>query len=173
MNGAPDSNSAVFTIDEILACCNASLLSTHQKDISPPSVNGVFTDSRKVREGALFVALQGDNYDGHHFLQQAFAAGAKAALVEKDIDRNSLPNSFSLLQVKSTLGALGDLAHCHREKLSLELIGITGSYGKTTTRAMITAAIGAQLKVLSTQENYNNEIGVAQTLLQLNSNHHV
>lgn len=171
MNGAPDSNSALFTLEEILACCNASLLITDKKDISQETIRGVFTDTRKISAGSLFVALKGDNFDGHNFLQQAADAGAVAAIVEKDIDRNSIPNSLIVLRVKSTLEALGNLARYHREKFSLELIGITGSYGKTTTRAMIAAAIGSQLKVLSTQENYNNEIGVAQTLLQLNSSH--
>jgi len=171
VNGAPDSNSALFTLKEILACCNASLLTTDQKDISSEIVRGVFTDTRKIAAGALFVALSGENFDGHNFLQQAANAGAVAAIVEKDIDLNSLPNSFPLLRVKSTLEALGDLARCHREKFSLEIIGITGSYGKTTTRAMIAAAIGSQLKVLSTQENYNNEIGVPQTLLQLDNSY--
>jgi UDP-N-acetylmuramoyl-tripeptide--D-alanyl-D-alanine ligase len=171
VNGAPDSNSALFTLEEILACCNASLLPTDQKDISAKTVRGAFTDTRKISAGALFVALAGENFDGHNFLRQAADAGAVAAIVEKEIDRNSVPNSFPLLRVKSTLEALGDLARFHREKFSLEIIGITGSYGKTTTRAMIAAAIGSQLKVLSTQENYNNEIGVAQTLLQLDSSH--
>jgi UDP-N-acetylmuramoyl-tripeptide--D-alanyl-D-alanine ligase len=171
VNGAPDSNSALFTLEEILACCNATLLTTDQKDISRQTIRGVFTDTRKISPGALFVALAGENFDGHNFLQQAADAGAVAAIVEKDIDRNSVSNGFPLLRVKSTLEALGDLARCHREKFSLEIIGITGSYGKTTTRAMIAAALGAQLKVLSTQENYNNEIGVAQTLLQLDSSH--
>ncbi len=170
MSGVPDFNSALFTLEEILACCNASLL-TDAKDISGQTVRGVFTDTRTISPGTLFVALSGDNFDGHNFLQQAADAGAVAAIVEKDIDRNSVPDELLLLRVKSTLEALGDLAHCHRDKLSLEIIGITGSYGKTTTRAMIATAIESQLKVLSTQENYNNEIGVAQTLLQLNSSH--
>jgi len=171
VNGAPDSNSALFTLEEILACCNASLLATDKKDISQQTIRGVFTDTRIISRGALFVALSGENFDGHHFLQQAANAGAVAAIVEKDIEPHNTPKGLSLLRVKSTLEALGDLAHCHREKLSLEIIGITGSYGKTTTRAMIAAALSAQLKVLSTQENYNNEIGVAQTLFQLDSSH--
>jgi UDP-N-acetylmuramoyl-tripeptide--D-alanyl-D-alanine ligase len=171
VSGAPDSNSALFTLEEILACCNASLLTTDQKDISSQTIRGVFTDTRKIAAGALFVALAGENFDGHNFLKQAANTGAVAAIVERDIDHDSVPNGFPLLRVKSTLEALGDLARCHREKFSLEIIGITGSYGKTTTRAMIAAALGAQLKVLSTQENYNNEIGVAQTLLQLDSSH--
>jgi len=171
VSGAPDSNSALFTLEEILACCNASPLTTDQKDISSEIVRGVFTDTRKIAAGALFVALTGENFDGHNFLQQAANAGVAAAIVEKDIDRNSVPNDFPLLRVKSTLEALGDLARCHMKKFSLEIIGITGSYGKTTTRAMIAAALGAQLKVLSTQENYNNEIGVPQTLLQLDNSY--
>ncbi|MEO6907344.1 MAG: UDP-N-acetylmuramoyl-tripeptide--D-alanyl-D-alanine ligase [Abditibacteriaceae bacterium] len=169
MNAAPDSNNAIFTLKEIFACSNASLLFDTKKDIARVSIEGVFTDTKKISLGAAFIALTGERFDGHNFLQQAADAGAIAAIVEKDIDRNNSPKGLILLRVKSTLEALGDLARCHREKFSLEIIGITGSYGKTTTRAMIAAALGAQLKVLSTQENFNNEIGVAQTLLQLDS----
>src|SRR5690606_27474031 len=121
-------------------------------------IQGVFTDTRKLTAGSIFIALNGDNFDGHYFLQQAADAGAVGAIVEKDIDCHRISNSLVLLRVKSTLNALGDLARCHREKLSPEIIGITGSYGKTTTRAMIAVILESQLKVLSTQKNYNNEI---------------
>ena len=174
MSGTPLANHADFTLQEILACCGgcqAALLTAAKKDILQQPLRGVSTDTRTIIHGAIFVALTGENHDGHQFLQQAASAGAAAAIVEKDIDINTLPDTLQIIRVQSTLEALGALAHCHREKFSPEVIGITGSYGKTTTRAMIATALSASLKVLSTQENYNNEIGVPQTLLQLDASH--
>lgn len=177
MSGNPLPNNAVFTLEEILSCCQnndccqARLLTSANKDILQRPLRGIYTDSRNITEGAIFVALTGEKFDGHQFLQQAANAGAAAAIVEKDIDPNSIPKNLALLRVKSTLETLGQLSHCHREKFSLKIIGITGSYGKTTTRSFIAAALGASIKVLSTQENYNNEIGVPQTLLQIDASY--
>lgn len=177
MSGTPAPNTAAFTLAEILACCEqqqccgAKLLTSVNKDILDRPLRGVYIDSRSITPGALFLAINGDKHDGHAFLKQVAAAGAGAAIVEKEIEPHYTPEGLPLLRVNSTIETLGMLAHCHREKFSLKIIGITGSYGKTTTRAMIAAALGAQQKVLSSQENFNNEIGVPQTLLQLDGTH--
>lgn len=177
MSGTPGPNTAAFTLAEILACCGqqqccgAKLLTRAKEDILNRPLRGVFIDSRSITPGALFLAISGDKHDGHTFLKQVAAAGAGAAIVEKEIAPSNAPEGLPLLRVNSTLATLGMLAHCHREKLSCKIIGITGSYGKTTTRAMIAAALGAQQNVLSSQENFNNEIGVPQTLLQLDETH--
>ncbi len=137
---------------------------------APPHgvVNGVQTDTRQLAAGVLFVALRGANFDGHDFLHQAREAGAAGAVVE---DASNAPADFPLLRVGDTLQALGALAKAHRARFDIPVIGVTGSYGKTTTRALINAALQAKGAVLSSQGNWNNEIGVPLTLLQLDETH--
>ena len=154
-------NQANFTRDEILRATGG--------EGDAPNVRGVSTDTRALNEGALFVALRGDNFDGHKFLSEAAKQGAGAALVEEDVPDAPLP----LILVKDTLAALGTLAAAHRRRFDIPVVGVTGSYGKTTTRAFIAAALGAEYSVLSSQANFNNEIGVPQTLLQLDETHDV
>ncbi len=137
---------------------------------APPhgAIYGVQTDTRQITEGALFVALRGANFDGHDFLHQAHELGAVGALVE---NTDNAPADLPLLRVGDTLLALGALAKAHRAKFEIPVIGVTGSYGKTTTRALINAALSSQGAVLSSPGNFNNEIGVPLTLLQLDETH--
>lgn len=137
---------------------------------APPHgvVLGVETDTRKLSPGALFVALRGAKFDGHDFLHTARAAGAAGAVVDT---ADNAPECFPVLLVGDTLQALGALARSHRAKFSIPVIGVTGSYGKTTTRALIAAALSPKFKVLASEGNFNNEIGVPLTLLQLDESH--
>ncbi|MCS7066066.1 MAG: UDP-N-acetylmuramoyl-tripeptide--D-alanyl-D-alanine ligase, partial [Fimbriimonadales bacterium] len=134
-------------------------------------VRGVTTDSRTVQPGDLFFALRGERTDGHQYLQEVFAKGAVAAVVEY------LPigaEGFPLLRVPSTLQALGMLAHHYRMTMpDLTVIGITGSTGKTTTRAMVAAALEAGYPgaVHSSPGNFNTEIGVPLTIFGLEPSH--
>ena len=136
-------------------------------------VRGVTTDSRTVQPGDLFFALRGERTDGHHYLQEVFAKGAVAAVVEY------LPigaEGFPLLRVPSTLQALGTLAHHYRATMpDLIVVGITGSTGKTTTRAMVATAIeaGFPSAVHSSPGNFNTEIGVPLTIFGLEPYHRV
>jgi len=136
-------------------------------------VRGVTTDSRVVEPGDLFFALRGERTDGHQYLQEVFAKGAVAAVVEY------LPigaEGFPLLRVPSTLQALGMLAHYYRMRMpNLIVVGITGSTGKTTTRAMVAAALEAGFAgaVHSSAGNFNTEIGVPLTLFGLEPFHRV
>lgn len=127
-------------------------------------VSGVSTDTRTLKGGELFIALRGEKYDGQDFLEEAFAKGAAAALVSQT------PSSGvkgTALVVKDTLIALGALASNWRRRFKIPIIAVTGSVGKTTTKEMIAAILAQSLKVLKTPENFNNEIGVPLTLLQL------
>ncbi|MEN3001248.1 MAG: UDP-N-acetylmuramoyl-tripeptide--D-alanyl-D-alanine ligase [Armatimonadota bacterium] len=136
-------------------------------------VQGVTTDSRTVQPGDLFFALRGARTDGHQYLQEVFARGAVAAVVEY------LPigaEGFPLLRVPSTVQALGTLAHYYRMQMpDLKVIGITGSTGKTTTRAMVAAALEAGFPnaVHSSPGNFNTEIGVPLTIFGLEPFHRV
>ena len=131
---------------------------------------GVSTDSRKVDAGALFVALRGESFDAHDFLDQVAARDVAAVVV------SALPDGWTLpaIVVPDTLVALGRIAHAWRSGFDLPVIGVTGSNGKTTVKEMIAsilaAAVGEEAR-LATQGNLNNEIGVPLTLFRLTASH--
>lgn len=127
----------------------------------------VTTDTRELEPGDLFVALRGENFDGHQFVETAIANGAIAAVVDSGGDFGDLP----VLQVADTLQAYQAIAHWWRQQFSIPVIAITGSVGKTTTKELIAAVLGTQGKVLKSAANFNNEIGVPKTLLQLGAEH--
>ena len=123
---------------------------------------GVSTDSRRLTAGDLFVALQGEHFDGHDYLEQVASAGAVAALVSEVAD-NTLPQ----LRVADTLVALGRLGAYNRSLFKGPLVAITGSSGKTTVKNMVRAVLAQRGRTLATEGNLNNEIGVPLTLLAL------
>jgi UDP-N-acetylmuramoyl-tripeptide--D-alanyl-D-alanine ligase len=133
------------------------------------------TDTRTLQQGDLFVALRGERFDAHDFLPQARQAGAVAALVQRGLDTSGLPG----LTVSDTRAALGWLASGWRARFDIPLIAVTGSNGKTTVTQMVASILrawvaeqGAPDAALSTQGNYNNEIGVPLTLLRLREGLH-
>jgi UDP-N-acetylmuramoyl-tripeptide--D-alanyl-D-alanine ligase len=131
---------------------------------------GVSTDSRSVPAGALFVALRGETFDAHDFLDQVAAKNVAAVVVEK------LPENFPLpaLVVPDTLAALGRIGNAWRSQFAIPVIGVTGSNGKTTVKEMIAsilaASVGEEAR-LATQGNLNNEIGVPLTVMRLTAAH--
>jgi len=127
---------------------------------------GISTDSRKVVPGSLFVALRGDRFDGHDHVEAAFASGAVAALVARE-----LPGLGPLVLVDDTVAALGRLAAAWRARRQLPLVAITGSTGKTTVKEMVAAILGRCGPVLATRGNLNNHIGLPLTLLELDASH--
>jgi len=155
---------ASFTRDEILqATAGASV------GPLPERFGSVSTDTRKIEQGALFVALKGETFDAHAMLDKAAAAGACAAVVQKGSPR--APTGIPLVEVDDTLAALGRIARHHRRRFQLPLGAITGSNGKTTTKEMIGAILEARGPALKTEGNLNNEIGVPLTLLRLEARH--
>ena len=134
---------------------------------------GVSTDSRKIGAGQLFVALRGENFDGHEFLETAIASGAVAALVAADAVASLNEIALPLLVVEDTRLALGSLAAAWRSRFVLPLIAVTGSNGKTTSKEMIASILQAAHgdTVLATQGNFNNDIGLPLTLLTLDAQH--
>ena len=134
------------------------------------SFEGVSLDSRKADAGALFVALVGETFDAHDFLDQVAARGVAAVVVSR------LPDGWTLpaIVVPDTLVALGRIAHAWREQFAIPVIGVTGSNGKTTVKEMIASILAAAVGIdarLATQGNLNNEIGVPLTLLRLDASH--
>ncbi|MBL8397137.1 MAG: UDP-N-acetylmuramoyl-tripeptide--D-alanyl-D-alanine ligase [Candidatus Accumulibacter sp.] len=132
--------------------------------------HGVSTDSRTIKGGQLFVALRGESFDGHHYLANAAARGAVAAIVAEDATCDA---TLSLLRVADTRLALGALAADWRRRFTLPLLAVTGSNGKTTTKEMIASILRSAYgdAVLSTSGNLNNDIGLPLTLFQLAAEH--
>ena len=126
-------------------------------------VEAVSTDTRKIKENSVFIALAGANFDGHDFAARAMELGALAVITERPVE------GAKCIVVDSTAKALRDLAHYYRCKFDIPLVGITGSVGKTTTKDMIACVLARKYKTLKTSGNHNNEIGMPQTLLELDS----
>lgn len=127
---------------------------------------GVTTDSRAVKPGELFVALKGGNFDGHDYCVKAAELGAAGVVVSRDVE--GLPAGVSVFKVEDTLLAYQQLAHAYRLKQQgLKVFAITGSNGKTSTKDLLAACLSAKYKVVKTQGNFNNEIGLPKTLLSI------
>ena len=137
-------------------------------------IDGVSTDSRRPAPGSLFVALRGENFDGHDFVAAAAKAGAAAAIVKRGFTSSEeIPEGFGLVEVDDPLVALGAVARTHRRRLpALKLGAVTGSNGKTNTKELAHLALEAAFgKTLKTEGNLNNEIGLPLTLLNLDPSH--
>lgn len=133
---------------------------------SPVAVNGMIHDTRRMNKDALFLALKGQHSDGHDHLALARQAGAAAALVSRVVD-DALPQ----ILVDDVLIAAGELAAAWRASLDVNIIGITGSNGKTSVKEMVSAILSEVGHTLTTEGNYNNEIGVPITLSRLDASH--
>ena len=153
-------NVAPFTLDEIVAATGGRVLAS-----GLTGAVGVVTDSRAVTEGSLFVALRGENHDAHTFVPGAVRAGAAVVIVDREV---RVDPGVSVVEVKDTERAVGDLAQFHRRRWGKTVVGITGSVGKTTTKDITVAALSATgLRVHGTSGNLNNLVGVPLTLLGL------
>jgi len=157
----------VFTLEQLLAATGGRVIQgtprAHER-----FVGGAF-DSRIVQPGEVFFALR-DQRDGHEFVADAFARGARAAVVERAVEA---PDDALLVEVSQPLHALRRLADVLRDAHPIPAVGITGNVGKTTTKEATAAALGARYRVLRTAASYNNEIGVPLTFLRLEPTHEV
>ena len=136
-------------------------------DTLDQTLTGVNTDTRTLQPGELFVALEGERFNGHNFAQQAIAAGAIAALTRQGVLTGDLPR----IEVVNTQTAYQQLGRWWRRQLGLPVIAITGSVGKTTTKELMAAALAHHGRVHKTRANFNNEIGVPKTLLEMTPEH--
>ncbi|OAI43260.1 hypothetical protein AYO41_02230 [Verrucomicrobia bacterium SCGC AG-212-E04] len=128
--------------------------------------HAVSTDSRSIEPGALFVALRGENFDGHRFVGAAAKRGAVGALVERGFRAEADFAELPLIEVDDALGAYQRLAAEYRRSLQLRVVGITGSNGKTSTKDFVGAVLSRGFRVLKTEGNFNNHVGVPRMLLR-------
>lgn len=158
---------AEFTIEEICTATRGSV----QGEAAGVRFQGICTDTRMVQPGNLFIALIGERFDGHEFVKQALAKGAAGVVISKK--PAEMPAGAVAVMVGNTLKALQDIAQFHRRRFSIPVIAITGSNGKTTTKDLTAAILASKLTVLKTEANFNNEIGLPRTLLNLTKEHQV
>jgi len=164
-------NSAEFTSQDLIVLFGS-------KNII--SINGFFTttgvciDSREVKENNLFVAIKGENFDGHNFIKEVINKSAGAVVISEEYynsHKNEL-ESVNCIIVSDTLDALHKLAKYHRKRFNYPVIAIGGSNGKTTTKEMLAEILACSGKVLKTYKNYNNQIGVPMMLLAMDNSYH-
>ncbi len=132
-------------------------------------VNSVSTDTRTIEKNALFIAVKGERFDGSDYIEAAAQSGAAAAISDRAV--NSVQAEIPIIYVEDSRTAQLKLARYHREKFSVKLCGVTGSVGKTSTKDMVFAVLSAGFNTLKTEGNFNNDIGLPQTLFRLNESY--
>ena len=158
-----------LTLRQLLEAVNGTLLGDFD-DLDAQAVQ-VSTDSRNITPGCLFIPLEGERFDGHSFINSALEAGAAGCLTARERE-SYLPGKF-YIKVRSTQRALWELARYYKKPFPIPFIAVTGSVGKTTTKDMTAAVLGARFRVHKTEGNFNNDIGVPLTLLRLEAQHEV
>ena len=163
-------------LDDVLKISHVEAINIEQ--LKRAMFIGVSTDSRKIFEEEIFVALRGEKFDGHSFVEQVFQKGIVLAVVEKSwyekiSSQKPVDSSKSFIIVEDTSKAYGELANIWRKKFDIPIIAITGSNGKTTTKEMLKEVLQTQHNVHFTKANDNNQIGVPKTLLGLNKHHEI
>ena len=158
-----------LTLRQLLEAVGGTLLGEFA-DLDATAAD-VCTDSRSITPGCLFIPLEGERFDGHSFINAALEAGAAGCLTARERE-SYLPGKF-YIKVRSTQRALWELARYYKGLFPIPFIAVTGSVGKTTTKDMVAAVLGARFRVHKTEGNFNNDIGVPLTLLKLEKGHEV
>jgi UDP-N-acetylmuramoyl-tripeptide--D-alanyl-D-alanine ligase len=131
-------------------------------------VDKVSSDSRTIKRCELFVALRGENFDAHNFVEAVATTGAAGAIVDSTW-KGKVPENFALIRAKDTLAAYQQLAANYRKSLKLNVVAITGSNGKTSTKDFTAAVLARRFRVTKTQGNFNNHVGLPRTILEATS----
>ena len=150
-----------LTLENLTKVCGGIYFGPSEK--LHTEVTAIVTDSRQVTEGCLFVPIVGERVDAHKFIPQVMENGALATLSEKTLENADYP----YIQVESTLQAVKDIAEFYLEQLSIPVVGITGSVGKTSTKEVIASVLKEKYRTLKTQGNFNNELGLPLTVFRL------
>lgn len=158
-----------LTLAQVMEAVGGTLIGP-EADLNQ-TVCEVCTDSRSVPQGCLFLPLEGERFDGHSFINSALEQGAAGCITARERE-SYLPGKF-YIKVRSTQRALRDLARYYKEMFPIPYVAVTGSVGKTTTKDMVAAVLSAKYKVLKTEGNFNNDIGLPLTLLRLDHTHQI
>src|SRR5438128_5575278 len=153
-----------LSILEIAEFAGAAVSSGHRKTL----IDKISTDSRTLKHGELFVALRGENFDAHSFVESVAKAGAAGAIVDSNWT-GEIPENFALIRTEDTLQAYQKLAANYRKSLPLKVVAITGSIGKTSTKDFTAAVLGRRFRVTKTEGNFNNHVGLPRTMLEATS----
>src|SRR5437773_5512696 len=132
------------------------------------TIEKVATDSRTLKPGELYVALRGENFDGHNFVESAAQSGAAGAIVESNWN-GKIPKNFALIRTSDTLQAYQELAANYRKSLPLSVVASTGCNGKTSTKDFTAAVLARRFRVTKTEGNFNNHVGLPRTMLEATS----
>jgi UDP-N-acetylmuramoyl-tripeptide--D-alanyl-D-alanine ligase len=167
---------ALFTIEELREVISVRVLAGDASPTAKRRIRQISTDSRSIKRGDLFVALVGDRFDGHQFVPAVLKKGAVGAIVhdQYQIPSGAIPAGRSvpfLLGVRDPLFAYQQLATHHRSRFRIPVVAVTGSNGKTTTKEMTAAVLSQRWRILKTEGNFNNKIGVPHTLFRLSGRH--
>src|SRR5262249_51257282 len=153
-----------LTLSQIAQFAGASLSSGDGTAV----INKISTDSRTIKPGELFVALRGENFEGHDFVAASAKAGGTGALVDLKWVVN-VPNNFALLRPPDPLQSYQTLAANYRRSLAMKVLAITGSNGKTSTKDFAAAVLARRFRVTKTEGNFNNHVGLPRTILEATS----
>jgi len=137
-------------------------------NITFSSLISICTDSRNIEQDKVFLPLVGEKFDGHHFINDVFNKNVKLSFCEKNkLSKVKDEYKSKLIVVDSTLSAYHKLANYYRKKINPKVIGVTGSSGKTTVKDLLACVLGVKFKVHKTEANFNNEIGLPKTILEM------
>ncbi len=158
----------MLSVNEILKGTRGKLFSAcpHKK------INGFSIDSRTIKKGEAFIAIKGDNFDGHNFIGEALKRGACCIIAGPKM-KTRITSAAIFIEVKDTQDALADIARALRIKYNIPVIAVSGSAGKTTLKDMLTCVLSAKFKVLGNEGTKNNHIGLPLTLCGLNNSHEI
>ncbi len=160
-----------LSIENIINAIDGKVLNPHYKADS--GIAGISIDTRTINENDLFIAIKGERYDGHDFINEALKKGARVFIVNEfytyaDIEKS---DEFCFIGVKDTKKALGDIANFKRRNLNVKIAAITGSCGKTTAKNMAYSVLSRKFSAFSNKGNFNNDIGLPLTFLNLDKNY--
>ncbi|MBI5417218.1 UDP-N-acetylmuramoyl-tripeptide--D-alanyl-D-alanine ligase [Candidatus Poribacteria bacterium] len=135
-------------------------------------INGISIDTRTLKKGSLFIAIKGEKFDGHNFIQNASLHGASGAIVDQNfVVPENIPDNFFIIKVANTIKALQEISKAYRQKFNLVMVNITGSNGKTTTKDMIHSILSTSMKTYKSEGNFNNELGVPLSLMSITADY--
>lgn len=161
-----------YTPIELASACNGELKG--QKELNT-SISRLITDSRSVPYGedGIFVALTGENHDGHNYIDDAYQKGIRCFLVEKEQTQENLAETACFIEVSNTLEALQAIAGWHRSHFDIPVIAVTGSNGKTIVKEWLDHILGVRFNVVKSPKSYNSQVGVALSLWNIRSDHDI